>query len=486
MKKIIIYGLGKAYLRLKDQLWNDNIIVAVTDSNIAEYSHDGKVPVICPSQISSYQFDYVAICSSRWFNQIEELLIGEYGIEEDRIISVLWLLEHEQLPEKCAVQSIVNQNNIQTVLDFKMSVLPAFFYQKNNFIPQVSIDGIGSELYPYYKNIYNNIYCDCNEVKEYDALLYYVSFADSYKLEEELVQIEDILHKGRIHNIILISNVLLGSNIIEKINKWGKVKNYKSWEAMIYFISIDQKEIISPKAKIYVITHKRYNSYSDKMYVPLFVGKNNQEIYLSELIGDNISELNSKINECTGLYWIWKNSDAEIVGLVHYRRYFYNDNFECRGNRLNYDMIEKYLKEFDIILSPIFVSGNKAQEEYIRNSVDINAYEQSREIIRKHIKEKQSSYTEAFDFVMTGRMCYLSNMFVSRKKILDEYCEWLFSFLIDAAKEMYVECFDDYSKRIMGFWAERLPMVWLVKHNYRIKELPILHPDISKYIEGTI
>lgn len=477
MKKLIIYGMGQIYLRFKEQLWNDNVIVAVTDSNIVECSSSGEVPVICPSQISSYQFDYVAICSKRWFNQIEELLIGEYGITEDKIISAQWLLEHKQLPEECAVQSIVDQNDIQTVLDFKISVMPAFFYQKGNFLPRVSIDGIGKELYPYYKNIYNNIYSDYNEVKEYDALLYYVSFADSCNLERELEQIEDILHKGKIHNVIIISNVVLESNIVEKMNKWGKVKNYKTWDSMICFISLKRKVINSPKAQIYVVSHKKYNLYSDETYVPLFVGKYKQETYLSELVNDNISDLNCKINECTGLYWIWKNSDAEIVGLVHYRRYFYNNNFECRGNRLNYDMVERYLKEFDIILPPIFFSRNKTIEEYIKDSVDLNAYGQSREIIRKYIKEKQSSYVEAFDFVMTGHLCYYYNMFVSRKKIFDEYCEWLFSFLIDAAREMYVECFDDYSKRIIGFWAERLPMVWFVKHNYRIKELPVFRPN---------
>ena len=37
---------------------------------------------------------------------------------------------------------------------------------------------------------------------------------------------------------------------------------------------------------------------------------------------NNISEKNPYYCELTGLYWAWKNLDAEYIGLVHYRRYF--------------------------------------------------------------------------------------------------------------------------------------------------------------------
>ena len=42
------------------------------------------------------------------------------------------------------------------------------------------------------------------------------------------------------------------------------------------------------------------------------------------------------------------------------------------------------------------------------------------------------------------------------------------------------DSWDDYSKRIIGFWTERLLTVWLLSTNYHIFELPILMLEQEK------
>ena len=68
---------------------------------------------------------------------------------------------------------------------------------------------------------------------------------------------------------------------------------------------------------------------------------------------------------------------------------------------------------------------------------------------------------------------------MTRRDILNRYCEWLFSFLIDAASNLETASYDPYSQRVMGFFAERMMTVWLRKQRLNIKELPWMSWDQS-------
>ena len=73
-----------------------------------------------------------------------------------------------------------------------------------------------------------------------------------------------------------------------------------------------------------VATHKPYKMPDDPIYLPLHVGAELHPDVLPDMqgdnTGDNISALNASYSELTGLYWLWKNCDAQYKGLVHYRR----------------------------------------------------------------------------------------------------------------------------------------------------------------------
>ena len=88
---------------------------------------------------------------------------------------------------------------------------------------------------------------------------------------------------------------------------------------------------------IYVMTHKAFTPPPDPLYIPLHVGRAAASSYsrdeksspLSFCVGDNtgdhISEKNCYYSELTGMYWVWKNSHAKVVGTCHYRRYLLNE-----------------------------------------------------------------------------------------------------------------------------------------------------------------
>lgn len=76
--------------------------------------------------------------------------------------------------------------------------------------------------------------------------------------------------------------------------------------------------------KIIVATHKKYKMPVDEIYLPMHVGADGKESlgYIKDNSGDNISYKNPYFCELTGLYWAWKNINADYIGLVHYRRHF--------------------------------------------------------------------------------------------------------------------------------------------------------------------
>ena len=90
--------------------------------------------------------------------------------------------------------------------------------------------------------------------------------------------------------------------------------------------------------KIYVVGS------SKNRFLPL---NNIREKFIidAEHEGENIDNLNPWFCELTGLYWFWKNSKEDIVGLEHYRRYFVNR----RNQLLSEDEIRNILETNNII-----------------------------------------------------------------------------------------------------------------------------------------
>ncbi|MBQ6904387.1 MAG: DUF4422 domain-containing protein, partial [Lachnospiraceae bacterium] len=187
----------------------------------------------------------------------------------------------------------------------------------------------------------------------------------------------------------------------------------------------------------------------------------------------SIAHLNHRINECTGLYWIWKHTEADVIGLVHYRRYFYSMHEDVPAATLvEREEICSCLDDYDILLPKLNAFALPLSVQ-ITTGLDRAECDHAMQVFRRLIGERQPAYLTSFDRVMEGHCFYPLNMLITRRDIFDRYCEWLFSFLIDAATELDLDSYKDNNRRIAGFFAERMLTVWLTKQELRIKEIPI-------------
>lgn len=238
---------------------------------------------------------------------------------------------------------------------------------------------------------------------------------------------------------------------------------------------------------IYVITHKVFDdSIVDKVhYKILHVGKNREckEEYLRDDTLNNISAKNQHYCELTGQYWIWKNgteSPDDLTGLVHYRRYFTTEledflytYLDIRPKILKYSAIEDSLSTYDIIL-PKRVKIYRTVGEFYSDLHDGSDLDITREVIAEIYPE----YLSTYDYVMNAHSFYYGNMLICRKKLFDQYSEWLFDIMFELEKhlDLYKEG-NSYQARVIGFISERLLQVWVSYNNLKVKEYPVFNTE---------
>jgi len=228
---------------------------------------------------------------------------------------------------------------------------------------------------------------------------------------------------------------------------------------------------------VYVMTHKKINlnvpNYYKKMLVGAYRDTSDTDEYIRDDRFDNISRKNECYCELTGLYWLWKNCDDDIIGLVHYRRFFYKRWKKINENEvLDKKTIEYTLKKYDIIV-PVKSYYTESLEDQYNN----NHYASDLKRTRKIISEYYPEYINAFEKIMKKNTCHAFNMFIMRKELVNEYCKWLFDILFKLEEQIDISSYDKYQRRIYGFLSERLFNVWIEKNNYKKKEYPVFNNE---------
>jgi hypothetical protein len=264
---------------------------------------------------------------------------------------------------------------------------------------------------------------------------------------------------------------------------------------------------------IFSVFHKEYEVPRVKYIFPILVGNNKLSVKLrtkkeifKDDTGNHISDLNPFFCELTAQYWIWKNfkqTENEIVGFAHYRRYLYKPT---KPNKINnwFDMIirnwfhffysrdryftylrerkinsrsyfvnnqcaESLLKKYKIILPiPINIRDNQlitsVKTHYLHYHI-----QEDWEVMEKTLKTIHPDYSKTFDEFANGEKMCVYNMFITTRKVFDEYCNWLFPLLTEIYANMKISK-DPYQQRVIGFMAERLLNVYFL-HVFKCDEI---------------
>ncbi len=379
---------------------------------------------------------------------------------------------------------IMERMNLKTILDYDMVIantsLPyRFLGDEMDYYEKICIDGydISSiKLYGEYSNIYRNIYSNYQipEGTRYDIAMILGIYNGS-----NFDTVNDVIQKLSIYSRYLIIDVLdvlwpVEDSFIEMLEQTYKCIRIKTKETHLIMIDLEPKEY-EGRAAVYLVTHKMFYPTKNPMYIPIEAGAAIHEKlgFLTDDTGDNISELNPFVNELTALYWMWKNDNHEFVGLNHYRRFFLWNavkNYDPRS-MLEEEQLIEMMKDKDVLTSrPMsfypLTSGQELSELFNFSEL----IERTKELSREVIEQYQPEYVDCYDEVMDGHMFIPCNLFIMRHEVLDDYCKWLFSIILPEVKLWREEFPSENVKdsRAVGFIAERLLSVWLLKQDLRV------------------
>lgn len=260
-----------------------------------------------------------------------------------------------------------------------------------------------------------------------------------------------------------------------------------------------------PRARIYVASHKKAQFPPASAYVPVQVNSaaaaNRFMGFRHDDEGDNISDRNARYCELTVQYMAWKNEDADYYGFCHYRRYFnlsgneYKPNAwgEVMADRLNDDAVQRFgltneklaeaLEDVDVLCSPrndvskfpdhfSSVRDHWHKAEHLLN--------QDLKLLDDVVRELQPSYSAALEEVLSGTQVSFCNMYVMRKQIFFDYCEWLFPLLERFEEKRSYEHYSKEALRTVGHLAERLFNVYML-HATRNTDIKVKYAQVVHF-----
>ena len=169
------------------------------------------------------------------------------------------------------------------------------------------------------------------------------------------------------------------------------------------------------------------------------------------------------VTELTGLYWAWKNLDADYIGLAHYRRHF-----SLHKTRDPFDGVLKY-SDIEPLLGKKELFIPKKRRYYIDtlyNHYKHTHYISQLDETRRIIEELYPDYIPSFDNVVNRTWGHMFNMMIMKRGMLNDYCTWLFAILFELEKRVSEGKVDmpelsDFQARFYGRVSEIIFNVWL-------------------------
>lgn len=187
------------------------------------------------------------------------------------------------------------------------------------------------------------------------------------------------------------------------------------------------------------------------------------------------------------------NLESEIKGFFQYRRFLvkYNNplfiflNIFPFHNILDTKKIKRYLSSgYDAIVPKSeYLHGKNLFEQYGYPGISSD-FELAKNIIAKICPE----YLHSFEKVVYQKNYkpHFHNIIIAREELFNHYSKWLLNILKNLESEIDYKSRDELETRALGYLAERLLNVYIVKHNLKVigVKMRVLDRDQNYVVSG--
>lgn len=198
--------------------------------------------------------------------------------------------------------------------------------------------------------------------------------------------------------------------------------------------------------------------------LPIQAGAIRRKEQVAELLdceGEHISEKNGNYCELTALYFIWKNElsgpraadENAYVGLCHYRRML-----ELTED----DILRLADNDVDAVL-PFPLPYEPNMGAHHRRYLSEGDWE----AMLRALGELQPAYVPALSRIETEPYLYNYNIIVAKKRVLWEYCSWLFP-LLARIEELSIPRGSERRDRYIGYLGESLCTLYFMANKERL------------------
>lgn len=242
--------------------------------------------------------------------------------------------------------------------------------------------------------------------------------------------------------------------------------------------------------------------------VPIQIGRVGSDIRLDmqgDDEGDNISVKSDRYCELTTQYLAWKNVEADYYGFMNARRHFVfreiPDPAEPDGVCIFPEIDEGYQQKlglndeeiydcvngYDVILPvAVDVTDFGAISNEVQFSMLDYLHAEDFDSACRTVLELFPEYEKAVSEFRNGKYAYWHNMFIMKKEIFFDYCQWLFSVLEHVEEKIDFTYFTKREMQLFRHLSERLLSIYMVKlmedkPNLKVKHMKVTFvEDIEK------